>query len=45
VTASVKEGVTVPPKHFTEDTLLRSMETAGAEEMLADGLRSEDTER
>jgi DNA topoisomerase-3 len=36
VTASVKEGVTVPPKHFTEDTLLRSMETAGAEEMLED---------
>jgi DNA topoisomerase-3 len=36
VTASIKEGVTAPPKHFTEDTLLRSMETAGAEEMLED---------
>ena len=26
----VKEGKTTPPKHFTEDTLLSAMETAGA---------------
>jgi len=32
VTATVKEGATTPPKHFTEDTLLSSMETAGAED-------------
>ena len=31
--ASVKEGKTSPPKHFTEDTLLSAMETAGKEEM------------
>ena len=29
----IKEGKTSPPKHFTEDTLLQSMETAGADEM------------
>ena len=29
----VKEGKTSPPKHYTEDTLLQSMETAGADEM------------
>ena len=29
----IKEGKTSPPKHYTEDTLLQSMETAGAEEM------------
>ena len=29
----IKEGKTAPPKHYTEDTLLQSMETAGAEEM------------
>jgi DNA topoisomerase-3 len=33
VAASVKEGATAPPKHHTEDTLLSSMETAGAEDM------------
>ena len=32
----IKEGKTTPPKHFTEDTLLQSMETAGAEEMPED---------
>ena len=32
VRASVKEGFTSPPKHFTEDTLLSAMENAGAEE-------------
>lgn len=36
VTASVKEGKTTPPKHFTEDTLLSAMETAGAEDMPED---------
>lgn len=45
VNASVREGTTAPPKHFTEDTLLSSMETAGAEDMLAGGLRPEDAER
>ena len=30
--AEVKEGKTSPPKHFTEDTLLSAMETAGADE-------------
>jgi DNA topoisomerase-3 len=39
VTAFVKEGATVPPKHYTEDTLLAAMENAGAEEM------DEDVER
>ena len=28
--AAVKEGKTSPPKHFTEDTLLSAMETAGS---------------
>ena len=31
VSATVKEGVTVPPKHYTEDTLLSAMDTAGAD--------------
>ena len=31
--AAVKEGKITPPKHFTEDTLLAAMETAGREEM------------
>lgn len=31
--AEVKEGQTKPPKHYTEDTLLSSMETAGAKDM------------
>ena len=30
---TVKEGKTSPPKHFTEDTLLSAMETAGAGEI------------
>lgn len=29
----LKEGKTSPPKHFTEDTLLQMMESAGADEM------------
>ena len=35
----IKEGKTTPPKHFTEDTLLQSMETAGADEMPDDAER------
>ena len=34
--ALVKEGKTTPPKHFTEDTILASMETAGVEDMPED---------
>ena len=29
----LKDGKTTPPKHFTEDTLLSAMETAGKDEM------------
>lgn len=29
----IKKGKTSPPKHYTEDTLLQSMETAGADEI------------
>lgn len=39
VQADIKEGESSPPKHFTEDTLLSAMETAGSEEI------PEDTER
>lgn len=39
VNAAVKEGTTAPPKHYTEDTLLSSMETAGAEDMPEDAER------
>ena len=31
--AQLKEGKTSPPKHYTEDTLLSAMETAGKEEL------------
>ena len=34
--AKIKEGQTSPKKRFTEDTLLRAMETAGAEDMPED---------
>lgn len=37
--ATLKEGKTTPPSHFTDGTLLASMETAGVEDM------PEDTER
>ena len=37
--AEIKEGKTTPPKHFTEDTLLQSMENAGADEMPEDAER------
>ena len=36
---SIKEGKTSPPKHYTEDTLLSAMETAGAKEMPEDAER------
>lgn len=32
----LKEGKTTPPKRFTEDTLLQSMEAAGAEDVRSD---------
>ena len=38
-TARVKEGKTAPPKHFTEDTILSSMENAGAGDMPEDAER------
>ena len=37
--ASVKTGKTTPPKHYTEDTLLSAMETAGAKDMPEDAER------
>ena len=37
--AAVKEGKTSPPKHFTEDTLLSAMETAGKDDMPDDAER------
>lgn len=37
--ASVKTGKTAPPKHYTEDTLLSAMETAGAKDMPEDAER------
>ena len=39
VSVSVKEGKTSPPKHYTEDTLLSAMESAGAKDMPADAER------
>lgn len=38
--ATIREGKTSPPKHYTEDSLLAAMETAGAEDM-AGGRRTE----
>lgn len=37
--AVCKDGKTVPPKHYTEATLLQAMENAGAEEMPEDAER------
>ena len=37
--ATVKESKTSPPKHFTEDTLLSAMETAGKDDMPEDAER------
>ena len=37
--AQLKEGRTTPPKHFTEDTLLAAMESAGAEVLPEDAER------
>ena len=42
---TIKEGKTTAPKHHTEDSLLAAMETAGAKDMLAGGLRPDDAER
>lgn len=39
VSASVREGKTSPPKHYTEDFLLAAMETAGAGDMPEDAER------
>ena len=37
--AAVKAGKTTPPKHYTEDTLLAAMETAGKDDMPEDAER------
>lgn len=37
--ASIKEGKTTPPRHFTEDLLLQAMETACADEFPEDAER------
>ena len=39
VSASVREGKTSPPKHYTEDSLLAAMETAGTGDMPEDAER------
>ena len=39
VAPGIKEGKTAAPRHFTEDTLLSSMEVAGAKEMPEDSER------
>ena len=39
VAASIREGKTSPPKHYTEDSLLAAMETAGAGNMPEDAER------
>lgn len=39
ISASVREGKTNPPKHYTEDSLLAAMETAGVDEMPDDAER------
>ncbi len=39
VKATVREGKTIPPKRYTEDSLLSAMETAGAEETTDDAER------
>ena len=39
VSASVREGRTSPPKHYTEDSLLAAMETAGTGDMPEDAER------
>lgn len=38
-TVTVREGKTTPPRHYTEDTLLSGMETAGAGDMPDDAER------
>lgn len=36
VVVNLKEGYTFPPKLYTEDTLLKAMETAGTQELIPD---------
>lgn len=39
VLSTLKEGKTTPPRHYTEDSLLAAMESAGAEDMPDDAER------
>ena len=39
VVATLKEGKTMPPKHYTENSLLAAMETAGADDVPEDAER------
>lgn len=39
VSASVRKGKTAPPRHYTEDSLLAAMETAGTEDLPEDAER------
>lgn len=39
VNVSIKDGKTTPPKHYTEDTLLSAMESAGVENLPEDAER------
>lgn len=39
ISAGIREGKTSPPKHYTEDSLLAAMETAGAGDMPEDAER------
>ena len=39
IVPGIKEGKTTPPKHYTEDSLLAAMETAGAKDMPEDAER------
>lgn len=39
IVPGIKEGKTTPPKHYTEDTLLSAMETAGTKDMPEDSER------
>ena len=42
---SLKEGFTTPPSHFTEDSILHAMETAGANRIQANVVCHDDAER
>ena len=45
VSSEIKEGTTKPPSHFTEDSLLSAMETAGAKENASKPMVCIDAER